>query len=89
MQGLSLEAGEYSGLSGHRWITREIVAGQAGPQGRRQARHDGIMMVLEEIVEHHHGGGSNVLTMEETPTCHPSADTAWAECEDEERIAML
>ena len=31
----------------------------------------------------------NVLTMEETPTCHPSAETAWAECEDEEMMASL
>ena len=31
----------------------------------------------------------NVLTMEETPTCHPSPDTAWAECEDEEIMASL
>ena len=31
----------------------------------------------------------NVLTMEETPTCHPSPDSAWAECEDEERMASL
>ena len=38
--GASLEAGEYSGLFGHRWISRESVAGQVGPQGRRQARLD-------------------------------------------------
>ena len=44
------EAGEYSGLSGNRWIAREFVAGQAGPQGRCQARLC-IMLALEEIVK--------------------------------------
>ena len=40
--GASLEAGEYSGLFGHHWSSssREFVAGQVGPQGRRQARLD-------------------------------------------------
>ena len=46
----SLEAGEYSGLFGHRWSSREFVAGQVGPQGRRQARLD-IKIGLEDIVK--------------------------------------
>ena len=48
----SLEAGEYSGLFGHRWSSssREFVAGQVGPQGRRQPRLD-IKIGLEDIVK--------------------------------------
>ena len=48
--GASLQTGEYSGLFSHRWSSRESVAGQVGPQGRRQTRLD-LKIGPENIVK--------------------------------------
>ena len=52
----SLEAGEYSGLSGHRWTCREFVAGQAGPQGRRSDTLRNTVEILRRILSSREGG---------------------------------
>ena len=49
--GASLEAGEYSGLFGHRWISRESVA------GRRLARLKNLMKrALKRLFSSREGG---------------------------------